>query len=380
MVRQSILSLSEQYEIDYMGPAFSDEVSRLKVNKIFALKYAPGYTSKARPLFRGVTTGYYHSYLSELVNINWAVYDLVYLEFSRHAFIARQAKKNSKTIVVRVHNVEKDYYANQMRGKKSFQNSLRLLVKSHFIANQESACLAYADCVICLTESDKKRLKDLYPASLRNKRLGVVPVSIEESADFSTPTLEVIENIEEKPYLLITGSLWFEPNVRGAIWFIKKVWQRLIKDNRQIRLKYKLVIAGARPGEELKALVSRFQNIELVDTPPDMKPYFENASIYIAPIFSGAGMKVKVAEALAYGLPVIGTSHAFNGYRITDRADGYLANDADELINSLEHYMSLPLEGKRKIRVNAYKNFFDYHSIEASRKSFQHTINSLKES
>jgi glycosyltransferase involved in cell wall biosynthesis len=380
VVRQSILSLSEQHEIDYMGPEILDQVSRSKINKIFALKYAPGYISKIWALFRGGITGYYQSYLNELVNINWAIYDLVYLEFSRHAFIARQAKKNSKKIVVRVHNVEKDYHANQIRGKKSFQNSLRLLVKSYFIAKQESACLAYADCIICLTDSDKVSLKELYPASLSNKRLEVIPVSIEESADFSNPTLEVIENIEEKPYLLITGSLWFEPNVRGAVWFINKVWQRLLKDNRQIRLKYKLVIAGSRPGEELKAAVSRFQNIELVDTPPDMKPYFENASIYIAPIFSGAGMKVKVAEALAYGLPVIGTSHAFNGYRITDLVDGYLANDADRLINSLEHYMSLPLEAKRKTRINAYKNFLDYHSIEASRKSFQRIINNLDRS
>ncbi|MDZ4133428.1 MAG: glycosyltransferase family 4 protein, partial [Dethiobacteria bacterium] len=139
-------------------------------------------------------------------------------------------------------------------------------------------------------------------------------------------------------------------------------------------------IAGSNPGNEIKSLVSSYKNIELIDTPGDMKPYFENASVYLAPIFSGAGMKVKVAEALSFGLPIVGTNHAFNGYRITDRRDGYRANDAAEFIESLEHYASLPAEAKKSFRVNAYNIFHDYHSIEASTKCFQRIISSLEQS
>lgn len=378
MVRQSILSLSGIFEIDYLGPKISDEASKLKINNVLELEYDTGCTGIARMLFRGITTGYYKSWLSKSVNINWDSYALVYLEYSRHGFIAGLVKKNSKTMVVRVHNVEKDYLT-QKTGRWSFQNSLRLLIKRYFITKQESLCLALADCAICLTDSDKERLNELYSTNLRDSRLEVIPVSIEQPSDFSNPTLEFIETIENKPYLLITGSLWFGPNASGSAWFIENVWHRLEADHHQISAKYKLVIAGSKPGKEIKSLVSRYKNIELIDTPRDMKPYFENASIYLAPIFSGTGMKVKVAEALSFGLPIVGTNHAFKGYRITNRVDGYRANDASEFIGSLEHYAGLPVEAKKNIRIKAYKNFYDHHSIETSTKCFHHLFSSIEQ-
>ncbi|HSW35141.1 MAG TPA: glycosyltransferase family 4 protein [Candidatus Limnocylindrales bacterium] len=342
------------------------------------LQHVTGYTARAQALIRGITTGYYTSWLSKSAGIDWDAYCLVYLEYSRHGFIARQAKKHSKKIVVRVHNVEKDYYLTARTNRKSIKDRLRASIKLYFIAKQESCCLASADCVVCLTDSDKERLKKLYPDQLQNCRLEVIPVSIEQPSDYSNPSPEFIKRIEENPYLLITGSLWFEPNAGGATWFIKNVWHRLQASDHQISSKYKLVIAGSKPGKEIKSLVARYKNIELIDTPLEMKPYFENASIYLAPIFTGTGMKVKVAEALSYGLPVIGTNHAFTGYMITDRENGYQANNADGFIDSLEHYTSLPDEAKINIRAEAYKNFKENHCIESSTNNFERIIGSME--
>lgn len=62
-----------------------------------------------------------------------------------------------------------------------------------------------------------------------------------------------------------------------------------------------------------------------------MDPYFNNAELYIAPIFDGAGMKVKVAEALSYALPVVGTSHAFEGYAIQNGSNSYIVDTIETL-------------------------------------------------
>lgn len=378
VVRQSILSLSGICDIDYLGPEISDQALRSKINKVIELEYDPGYARMANMFFRGITTGYYRSWLNNLVDINWDSYDLVYLEYSRHDFIARHVKKNARKLIVRVHNVEKDYYSTPTMDKKSFQNSFHSLIKRFLIAKQESSCLVHADCIICLTESDKARLIVLYAPELRNSRLEVIPVSIEQHCDCFKPSIELIERIETNPYLLITGSLWFGPNACGSAWFIKNVWHRLLADNHQISLKYKLIIAGSKPGKEIKSLVSYYKNIELIESPIDMKPYFENASIYLAPIFHGAGMKVKVAEALSFGLPVIGTSHAFNGYMINHRLDGYRADEADQFIASLEHYTSLSIEAKRNFREKACKIYRNQHSIETSTERLRQIISSLK--
>ena len=73
-----------------------------------------------------------------------------------------------------------------------------------------------------------------------------------------------------------------------------------------------MVVAGKRPTAELKRMIANAERCTLVDSPEDMAPYFRGASLYLAPIFSGAGMKVKVAEALSYGLQVVGTFIGYN--------------------------------------------------------------------
>ena len=45
-----------------------------------------------------------------------------------------------------------------------------------------------------------------------------------------------------------------------------------------------------------------------------LAPYYNNADIVIAPLFSGGGMKQKTAEALAYGKTFVGTMESMQGY------------------------------------------------------------------
>jgi glycosyltransferase involved in cell wall biosynthesis len=299
------------------------------------------------------------------------------MEYSRSGFIARQAGKKLRKLVIRVHNVEKDYYDNRIIMKRSISNYLRLLFKRKLTTRQERICLSCADCLICLTAEDAKRLKELYTAETAGKKVAVIPVALEHPQELKINQPLFFDGERQNLYLLITGSLWFGPNAEGAIWFIKKVLSRLITENYWVSNNFKLIVAGSRPDREIKALAIGQKHIELVDSPKAMKPYFEKALIYLAPIFSGAGMKVKVAEALSYGLPVIGTSHALTGYKITDRESGYRADCADDFIIALEHYAGLSVEGKNLMKKKAYQLFIDEHSIEISKKSFQKIIRDL---
>jgi len=374
VVRQSILSLADLAEIDYLGPEFHDRLLEQTFRKIYPLEYESSYSGLVKTLFSGVTTGYYRSWLAMSAKLKWNDYDLVYLEYSRYGFIAREAKKYQKKLFVRVHNVERDYFFNRVTEKKSLPNSLRSLIKRNLITRQERLCLHSADCLICLTASDKARLSELYPENLDKKEFMVIPVALDAPCPQATPSINQIDEVEKNPYLLITGSLWFGPNADGAAWFIKNVWHKLVDDEHYISRVYKLVIAGSKPGKEILSLASCHKSIELVDSPPDMKPYFERALIYLAPIFSGAGIKVKVAEALSYGLPVIGTSHALTGYRITDLENGYRADDASAFINALEHYTRLTVEDKQIMRGKSRQLFKDDHSMEISKKHFRRLI------
>lgn len=128
-----------------------------------------------------------------------------------------------------------------------------------------------------------------------------------------------------------------------------------------------MVCAGARPSDEIKQTISKYRDIHLVDTPPTMDPYFRHALAYVAPILSGAGMKVKVAEALSYGLTVFGTPHALLGY---DMRHGLIKVETavqykDALINFLEEQTALD---SAEVIIDEYK---EKYALQVSKQKYR---------
>jgi len=57
--------------------------------------------------------------------------------------------------------------------------------------------------------------------------------------------------------------------------------------------------------------------------------------VALAPLRYGAGIKGKVNEALSYGLPVVGTSIAFEGMDVRDGQEIILADEPGEFANGV---------------------------------------------
>jgi glycosyltransferase involved in cell wall biosynthesis len=367
VVKQSLISLSRHYKVDYIGPEILDEKLSSLVDRSITLKHSNNLLQRTLYLFKGITTGFYNSWKKQVEKIRLDEYEVVYLEFSRYDFIAKYIKARSKKLIVRVHNVEQDYYNNLRISRKGFQPFLR----QKYICYQEPSCLSHADYIICLTKKDKDRLIELYPNISKNK-IGIVPVCVD------TPVKNDTNLSINVPYILITGSLWYGPNSEGILWFIENVWKELQQSSMVIKQGYRLVLAGSSPSEEIKSIVKTYHNIDLIDSPKDIGPYFQNASIYVAPIFNGAGMKVKVAEAMSYGLPIVGTSHAFIGYFIDNGRTGYCANSAKEFKRSLEVCGNLSAEKKLKIKNNVFNHFLENYSTTSSQKKFNNIVEELR--
>jgi glycosyltransferase involved in cell wall biosynthesis len=73
---------------------------------------------------------------------------------------------------------------------------------------------------------------------------------------------------------------------------------------------YEVVVAGR--GSE--ALVTPPSGIQLMGTVGDVEEFYQGVAFTLAPIRKGGGMKVKVLESLAHGIPVVGTSFSFEGF------------------------------------------------------------------
>ena len=104
-----------------------------------------------------------------------------------------------------------------------------------------------------------------------------------------------------------------------------------------------------------------------------MEVYFRKADIYIATVFDGAGMKVKVAEALSYGLPVIGTPHSFIGYEEI-QCGKYISNSKEEFVKNIEIAVQRVSEEEQKQIVEEFNNFL---SMDTSINRYKEYIKNL---
>ncbi len=326
---QSLSSLTGFADVTYVGPYFSrDEFCNIKLKKAYFLKDNNSIPVKAFNLFRGVTTKYYQEWKRTVKKINPKEYDLVYVDFSYNDYIIDWAHKNNLKTIVRVHNIEKDMSYFSAHGKTHDKYWLRNVINGRIIANREKKVMNSADALVFLTKIDYRRGIRLYGENIKKKSY-IIPVCIDNDNN---------DNLEryllDDKYILATGSLYYGPNSEGIIWFLDNVWSELKKE----KLSYYLVVAGGNPTEELKNKIRNVCDCVLIESPDDMAPYFKGASLYVAPVFSGAGMKVKVAEALSYGLKVIGTKHALIGY---DEIEDFCikVNTADEYINEIKKHI-----------------------------------------
>jgi glycosyltransferase involved in cell wall biosynthesis len=68
----------------------------------------------------------------------------------------------------------------------------------------------------------------------------------------------------------------------------------------------------------------------------DLAPIYQSAKVAVAPVRFGAGLKGKVIEAALHGLPVIGTSIAWEGIPVEDGVSGIVADSASQFAEAIE--------------------------------------------
>lgn len=361
-ILQTLRSISKIAIIDYLGIQYDvDAFAKygIRVDKSYILnKNTSKLKQITNSIIYGATSSFYDSWKEFTKRIDLNEYDSVYMDFTRQSFVAKWVWKKHKPLIIRAHNVEYDYFSSLYQNNRSFINYLH----SKLAYSNEKKCIKYSTKILFLTEIDHARFQELYGDNNKFVRYPICVSHFDKQETFNV----------KKPYILITGSLWFGPNADGTLWFLKKVWSRLRKN---IGEKFDLVIAGAKPRDEIIEIANRDEFIHLYDTPESIAPFYNSAYVYVAPIFYGAGMKVKVAEALSCGLPVIATKHALAGYEAVDKYT-YSADTAEEFIEQIKRAIH---DDSDELREQIINSFDKNYSLEASDKIIQLLLQEIKE-
>ena len=126
------------------------------------------------------------------------------------------------------------------------------------------------------------------------------------------------------PTLLFVGHLGYWPNVEAAQCLAQSILPRI--RNRFPRTE--LILAGRYPKPAVRAL-AELPGVQLVEAPQDLAALYRRSQLCVAPIRAGGGTRIKIMEAMAWGLAVVATPLAVEGLGLANGIDVSLA-DTDE--------------------------------------------------
>jgi glycosyltransferase involved in cell wall biosynthesis len=127
----------------------------------------------------------------------------------------------------------------------------------------------------------------------------------EDVTEKQNMTLTVQEDFadDRSKNLLFTGTMNYFPNSDAVIYFCNNVFPLIQKRYPDATF----YIVGNHPTEQIRRLADQ-KGVVVTGYVPDIRPYFEKASVFVAPLRAGSGIQTKNLEAMAMGIPIVTTS------------------------------------------------------------------------
>lgn len=132
-------------------------------------------------------------------------------------------------------------------------------------------------------------------------------------------------------YILFCGALWTSANSEGLYWFYKKIWLQV----KNIFPLLKLLIVGSGKLPTKYKDLAKDTSLVFTGSVDDVKPWYDKASLAIAPLLTGSGTRLKILEAMSLGLPVISTSKGAEGINYTNGNNIIICDNDVDFANNL---------------------------------------------
>jgi len=229
----------------------------------------------------------YYKYLSTNKNL-FLIYDTIDLHFQR---IKREWELKGSSI---------------KKLEQKWRKSLAL----------EKKCSSKASLTITVTHEEKK-VVDGWGA-----KCNVVP-------NVHEPSSREVPGFLEREGLLFIGSYLHPPNVDAVIWLCEEIMHEVWKWNPKVNL----TLLGSNPSEEI--LKYKSENVSVPGYIPDVKSYFDRSKIFLSPLRYGAGMKGKIGQSMAFGLPVITTKVGAEGMNLQHNLNSMIVESTKDFVTAI---------------------------------------------
>lgn len=192
------------------------------------------------------------------------------------------------------------------------------------------------------TQAEKEKLAQINFSSVRTTK--VVRVGIEQNL-FPETSIE-----KQSKNIIFVGQMDYLPNIDAVIYFYLNIFPLIKKEIPHAHFQ----IVGRNPSDEL---IEICEDAEVTGEVESVRPYLEQASVFVAPLRLAFGVQTKIIEAMAAGVPVISTSKVLSGIKAKKDRDILCSDKLEEfanycvlLINDRERAKSISKNAKRFVK------------------------------
>lgn len=188
---------------------------------------------------------------------------------------------------------------------------------------EASVCKAY-DRLVTVTAEDATALSRLFPSSDARPSFKTIPICLD------VDSLPPITALTADPKILFVGGLHWPPNAEAVTWFAREVLSRV---RAQVPAATFTAIGKNPPPITGEGLL-------LPGYVEDVSRAWAESRVFVVPLRAGGGMRVKIVEAWARGLPVVSTSIGAEGLEYVDGDNILIADTAEALAKAVYKVLS----------------------------------------
>ena len=167
--------------------------------------------------------------------------------------------------------------------------------------------------------------------------------------------------LEQRRDVMFVGGFRHPPNVDAVEWFVGEIWPRVLERRPGARFH---CIGGDVPARI--AALGEHPGVLVHGHVPDLAPWLEGCRVAVAPLRYGAGVKGKVNQPMAHGLPVVATHCAVEGMHLAPGEDVMVAGEADSFAEAVLRLLDED-DLWRRLSANGRENVRRHFSPDAAR-------------
>lgn len=176
--------------------------------------------------------------------------------------------------------------------------------------------------------------------------------SITIGVDYNYFSKKVVLNKQENPTIVFLGNMNVAHNKDSVQYFLKDIFPNVLKEIPNCKFR----IVGKCDNSYIDEM-KKYDNVEVTGEVDDIRKYVQGCNVGMAVLLYGTGIKTKVLELMAMGIPVITNDIGNEGIGLTNNKQVILQNDTKSIIEKLIYLLQnkdaqelLGKEGQRFVK------------------------------